>query len=1092
MNSRIILFAALSSYLAGQILSVIDTIHVPATATEIQLRHNLIIDSTFIVNGLDNVPFDYVLDAAQGVVSLPSSKKEPRTLVVRYNHFSDLLPLRVGPKWLQLPLVDSLIYKNNLPIETSSSSTPIIQNTDPLFTAGTVYRTARVSPITGSEFTGGLRMQIQGNLGPDLQISGVLSDQNLPIQPEGNTKTLDEIDKVYLQVNHDNFLVTAGDIDVSYSSGKFMNIDRKMIGLNNNFKYKEWSGSAVFAGSKGKLNQVEFKGVDGKQGPYKLTSGDGSRDIIILAGSERVWLNGMRMVRGENNDYTVDYAIGELTFMPRHLIYFDSDIYVEYQYSDAQYNRSVLGTSMKRNLRNKGNIQLNWLREFDQALAGEDQIDSEIINLFNNVGDKDVQISGATQDTSGAYVFVDSIYVFDPADTILGNHFNVAFTYDGFSGEYARKVTINGTLYYEWMGNNDLDQMRQTMDLYSPVRKLVKPESQQMVQVVSYHQLNDWMNLSLELAISDHDQNSYSSVDDADNQGIGHEVELSGQKIPLGEKIFFGYQVSDWSRTGRFHTLQRDRSVNFNQDWNIPVSGQERERLRNVGATLTIDSLGAVNGSFSQYEIGSALRKRILMDFHGTTALVPSITGNFNQVQYGNDHFNQINFAARLLPGRIHPVINYSFELSEKANQFEHFTSGVEYGGEKLQTIVTIGRREDHLNTEDALVLLSRGYFGEFDLRFQTHKGWNQSLIYRKRIKTQMLEEKDLDYDLAQARIFFRKPYHPLRLDVKIKLEETLTENRATVYDSVGIGLGTYRYDPQFEEYVSDPNGAYIAYTILTGSRKPTTQFEGIQRLEYDFGKRLNSKFKDIKYRLDWLWDFNGQNFSVNRYGEDDLNESTIIRSRSKLRHEWDYVNRTGRQIRTWWLGEKDLNNLDSRGADLRMNTELAVDWLEPISANTHAVVKLNQHDANVESGFSHSRDRSAQGTWAEIGIKKRFSSLWQTEALLQNGYDAGQHQMSNYSAALRGIRLDILHFFSSKGRLQGRFEWATVSLDGEATFPPPEAVRGHALGDTRKVNVQGHILLRQNFSINVTINYISDIRYDNFINITGEIRAYF
>ena len=158
---------------------------------------------------------------------------------------------------------------------------------------------------------------------------------------------------------------------------------------------------------------VEFKGVDGKQGPYKLTSGDGGRDIVILAGSERVWLNGLRMVRGENNDYTVDYDIGELTFMPRHLIYFDSDIYVEYQYSDAQYNRSVLGTSMKRNLRNKGNIQLSWLREFDQALAGEDKIDSEIMNLFNNMGDKDVQISGATQDTSGAYVLVDSIYVYD-------------------------------------------------------------------------------------------------------------------------------------------------------------------------------------------------------------------------------------------------------------------------------------------------------------------------------------------------------------------------------------------------------------------------------------------------------------------------------------------------------------------------------------------------------------------------------------------------------------------------------------------------------------------------------------------------------
>ena len=121
------MFAALSSYLTGQILSVIDTIHVPEATTEIQLGHNLIIDSTFIINGLDNVPFDYVLDAVQGVVSLPSSKKESRTLVIRYNHFSNLLPLQVGPKWLQLPLVDSLMNKNILPTETSSSLTPLFK-----------------------------------------------------------------------------------------------------------------------------------------------------------------------------------------------------------------------------------------------------------------------------------------------------------------------------------------------------------------------------------------------------------------------------------------------------------------------------------------------------------------------------------------------------------------------------------------------------------------------------------------------------------------------------------------------------------------------------------------------------------------------------------------------------------------------------------------------------------------------------------------------------------------------------------------------------------------------------------------------------
>ena len=39
---------------------------------------------------------------------------------------------------------------------------------------------------------------------------------------------------------------------------------------------------------------------------------------------------------------------------------------------------------------------------------------------------------------------------------------------------------------------------------------------------------------------------------------------------------------------------------------------------------------------------------------------------------------------------------------------------------------------------------------------------------------------------------------------------------------------------------------------------------------------------------------------------------------------------------------------------------------------------------------------------------------------------------------------------------------------------------------------MNGNIFLKENFSINLNINYISDIRYTNFINLSGEIRAYF
>ena len=36
----------------------------------------------------------------------------------------------------------------------------------------------------GSDFTGGLQMQINGKISDNLDISGILTDQNFPIQPE--------------------------------------------------------------------------------------------------------------------------------------------------------------------------------------------------------------------------------------------------------------------------------------------------------------------------------------------------------------------------------------------------------------------------------------------------------------------------------------------------------------------------------------------------------------------------------------------------------------------------------------------------------------------------------------------------------------------------------------------------------------------------------------------------------------------------------------------------------------------------------------------------------------------------------------------
>ena len=1076
----------------GQIISTIDTINVLPSSLGIKLQQRLIIDSSFVILNPDLDSIDYSLDPINGLLFINNQKEGKQSIIVRYDYYSISLPTKIGPKWLKLPIIDSLMLDKDLSDNNKIEPYPIVREKESIYSSGTFFRNLNISPKGGSEFSGGFQMQIQGSLSNDIEVSGVMSDQNFPIQPEGNTSTLDEIDKIFFHINHNNFEVTAGDIDINIKSGKFLSLNRKTVGINNYFEYGGLSGSGSIAGSKGVKHQVEFKGIDGNQGPYGLTAKNGNKDIIIVAGSESVWLNGILLNRGEENDYIIDYSLGEMFFMPKNIIYFDSDIFIEYEYSDERYNRNLFSSSIKKELKNKGNFQLSWIGEYDQTLNKKEDMDSEVLSIFKDLGDEEIYISGALKDSTGMYVLIDSIYIFDSTNTITGQHYHVSFNYDSENGQYIRKLSNHGVLYYQWIDRSNTEQTNRLVDLYSPLRQLVAPESQQLIQAFSNYRVNNWLSLSTEIVLSDYDQNSISNLDDGNNKGFGHQIKVSGDQIPLSDNIKIGYEMYQWGRNKRFHSLQRDRSVEFNQDWNIsPVDGKN-ELMQNINSSVNIDSLLFFNTSLSNYKIGSYKKKRTQIDFKGKTNSIENISGKVNQVRSNNENFQTFDFNTKLLSGVIHPVINYTYESSDKLYHFQHLTSGIEYNGDRLQTMLGIGRREDFVYNDNKEALLSKGYFGELDIKFRSLYGWNHSIIYRKRMKTEFLDNQKINYDLLQARTFLRKPRIPLRFDARFKIEEVLTENRITVYDSVGIGLGTHRYDPEFEEYIPDPNGAFISYSVLSGSRTPTTQFEGIQHVEYDFSKKNKSFLKNIKYRMDWKWDYNGQNFNINKYGKNNLYNNAILRSKSKLINEVNYLNQNGRHVKIWSMHERDLNGLDPRGLDLRTNSKYGADYLEPILKQIHIGLKFDQHSINVNSSFSPLRDRSAIGYWSEIGLKKRISSVLHIEGYLQLGYDEGYHQLENYTSTLNGVQLDLLHFFSSKGRIQTRFEWSIANLFGEANYLPPEALRGHSVGQNIRANINGNIFLKDNFSINLNINYISDIRYDNFINLSGEIRAYF
>jgi len=153
--------------------------------------------------------------------------------------------------------------------------------------SGTLIRGFTVGTTKDFSLNSGLRLQLSGKLSENIEIVAALSDQNTPIQPEGNTERLEEIDKVFIQVKHPNAVGTFGDYQLSNRNGEFGVINRKLQGLMGSFNISDFTGYGAIATSRGKFNTNNFNGLDGVQGPYQLTGLNGEKFIIVIAGTEK-------------------------------------------------------------------------------------------------------------------------------------------------------------------------------------------------------------------------------------------------------------------------------------------------------------------------------------------------------------------------------------------------------------------------------------------------------------------------------------------------------------------------------------------------------------------------------------------------------------------------------------------------------------------------------------------------------------------------------------------------------------------------------------------------------------------------------------
>src|SRR5690606_36889126 len=59
-----------------------------------------------------------------------------------------------------------------------------------------------------------LNLQVSGYRGDSMRVQAAVSDQQLPVQPAGNTLTLQDLDEVYVRFIRNPYQLQAGDFDL--------------------------------------------------------------------------------------------------------------------------------------------------------------------------------------------------------------------------------------------------------------------------------------------------------------------------------------------------------------------------------------------------------------------------------------------------------------------------------------------------------------------------------------------------------------------------------------------------------------------------------------------------------------------------------------------------------------------------------------------------------------------------------------------------------------------------------------------------------------------------------------------------------------
>lgn len=630
-----------------------------------QLDSLSIVPSTFMIAGVDSS--QYLLDYANAVLYW---KKPPADSFVTVTYRVFPFPLKTTAQRMRY---DSLVLYSTAPIRARVDE----ERQRNLFNFGNINAQGSFGRQVGFGnnqdvvLNSNLNIQLSGMLADSIELQAAITDNNIPIQPDGNTQQLNEFDEVYIRFKKKNWQLNIGDMDLRADQHYFMKFYKRLQGISFqtiNDLSKSTRSNTLVSGSiaRGKFTRNIFQGLEGNQGPYRLSGANNETFFIVLANTERVFIDGRLLQRGEDQDYVINYNTAEITFTPKQMITKDSRIQVEFEYADRNFLNTNLYASQELDFNSKVKLRISYFSNGDAKNSSVNQVlDTRQKQFLFDIGDsiqKAYYPSAVLDSFSAGKVLYERVY--DTIDNVVDSFYrysidpnkakyNLAFTEVGYGqGNYIPdNSNANGKVFAYLPPVNGIKQGN-----FEPVILLIAPKKQQLLSLGVDYNITPNTILKTEVAASSYDINTLSALNDGDNKGYAAKLNLSNTKLLKEKNKLSLVTAIDYEHVQqRFQPLERLRDVEFTRDWGLPLL-TERATENIIKASA---GLRGANGNLVQYHFTNYNRSDDYNGFQNALLQFTAIkTWTFN------NQFFLTNYSTDTYGGYfLRPVIDISKKL---------------------------------------------------------------------------------------------------------------------------------------------------------------------------------------------------------------------------------------------------------------------------------------------------------------------------------------------------------------------------------------------------------------------------------------------